>query len=78
MFEVKIMDWDDLPEEIRQDWSSDDEGEQYMLIFRNDELTHVFRDRLECEDVRYCRDLEYVPRIIKWAYKCGLEDGRKA
>ena len=74
MFKVKILPYSELPDDVKSQLSGDLYGE-YILIYHKDKLIFWEWDHIEPEDVRFCRDLSWVPEMIEKAYKLGLEDG---
>ncbi len=74
MFKVRILPYGELPDEVKSQLCGYVHGE-FILIYHKDKLIFWKSDDIEPEDVRFCRDLSWVPEIIDEAYKLGLEDG---
>lgn len=74
MFKIHILPYRELPDEVKSQLCGDSYGE-YILIYHKDKLIFWKSDDIEPEDARFCRDLSWIPEMIKKAYKLGLKDG---
>ena len=75
MLRTEIVRHKDLPEDLKENYP--DEYDYFLLVYHNNELIFHAWDGMEPEDVRFYRDLKWVPEIIEKAYKLGLKDGSK-
>ncbi len=75
MLKVKLVNYDELPEDIKKDYSRHCEDSCFLLIYYRNKLLFVESDAMEPEDARFCRDLSWIPEQIEKAYKLGLKDG---
>ena len=77
-FEVKIVQFDELPPEIDKTSLSNNgsgaEWADYLLIYHNGKLIRWESSAMEPEDVRFTRDLRWVSEALEEAYEYGLED----
>lgn len=74
MFKIRILPYRELPDEVKKHTYGDSYG-SYILIYHNDKLIFCKHDVMEPEDVKFSRDLSWVPEIIEKVYKLGLKDG---
>ena len=74
MFKVQILPYRELPDEIKSRLCGDSYGE-YILIYPKDRLIFWRSNEIEPEDIKFSRDLSWVPEMIEKAYKLGLRDG---
>jgi len=74
MIEVKILKYDDLPEELKEEYKHFT-YHYFLMVYHNGELIFKESDYMEPEDAIFYRDLSWIPDIIKKAYKLGVKDG---
>lgn len=78
MIDIKIVDYEQLPEEIKkQHLSNNGHGKEmadYILIYHNDKLKYCFSDAMEPEDATFTRGLSWIKDIILEAYNMGIQD----
>lgn len=79
MIKVKIVDYDELPEEVKKLYLSNNgrgkEMATYLLIYHNDKLKYCFSDAMETEDAIFTRDLSWIKDVILDMYNTGICDG---
>ena len=75
MLKVKLVNYDELPEDIKKDYSRHCEYSCFLLIYYRNKLLFTECDAMEPEDAGFYRDLNWIPEIIEKAYKLGLKDG---
>lgn len=76
MLEVKILDYEHLPEELKED--ADGWGyKRFVVVTHNGKVLEWHSDGMEPEDCTFGRDLRWVPILIRKAYELGLEDGKQ-
>ncbi len=74
---VYIASFEELPKEEQKNrnWQKDDYC-GYLVIEMDGKIVEIQDDGMEPEDVRFYRDLKWVPKAIEDAYQKGLEDGK--
>ena len=78
--DVKIVSFEDLPEDYRDQVSDNGCGKDcanYLVISHNDEIISVESDAMESEDATFARDLRWIRARIMLAYKLGVIKGSK-
>lgn len=79
MLKVRLLDYDDLPEEVQplfeDGWGKEYAG--YLVVYHKDKVIAVFWDAMEPEDACFYRDLNWIQGIILQAYQHGKEDGKE-
>lgn len=70
---VEILSKDELTPEEQENYGSNDYN-QYLKITHNGKVICLESDAYEPEDVRFYRDLGWIPTIIRKAYELGKED----
>ncbi len=80
MFTVKVLRYHELNEKDREQASncmgiSDDPNDySYLVVFHNGKTVFLEDDNIEPEDVKFHRDLCWIPDAISWAYELGRKD----
>ena len=75
MFKVHILPYRELPDDVKSQLSYGDSYGEYILIYHKDRLIFWRSNEIEPEDIKFSRDLSWVPEMIEKAYKLGLKDG---
>lgn len=73
---VEILTYKQLSPEAQEEYTYH-KYSTFLRVSHEDKEILFQSDHLEPEDVRFSRDLYWVPSIIKRAYELGLEDGIK-
>lgn len=79
MFEVDILQYSELPDEIKEDQPNNGVGKEYanyIVINHSGVIKYVLSDAAEPEDASYSRDFGNVTSAIEQAYELGLSDGK--
>lgn len=80
MYEVKMIDYDELPEywkDLVPDNGSGKDCAGYIVIIHNGEIQSVESDAMEPEDAVFYRDLSWITFELQRAYELGLNDGKE-
>lgn len=75
MLKVEIQSFENLSPAEQDEWGGSDDYSNYLRVTHDDKTVLLTRDSMEPEDVRFTRDLAWVPRAIKQAYELGIVDG---
>jgi len=75
MLKVKLLDYSELPANVKKNYSKSYGDNAFILIYHGDELIFYQSDNMEPEDVSFYNDLSWIPDMIETAYKLGLKDG---
>jgi hypothetical protein len=77
VFKVEIQSFDQLTDAEKDEWGGSDDYSNYLRVTHDDKTVLLTRDSMEPEDVRFTRDLAWVPLAIKQAYDLGKADAAK-
>ena len=72
MFEIKIVNYTDLPNKLKEDYY--DYNDNFLLIYIDGELKEMFCDGMEPEDCRFTRDLSWIKDLLYDTYHLGKMD----
>lgn len=78
MLKVEIQSFDKLSATEQDEWGGSDDYSNFLRVTHDGQTLLLTRDSMEPEDVRFTRDLAWVPRAIQQAYEMGVSDGRIA
>lgn len=77
MLEVINQSFEDLTEDEQEAASNNGSGKEYagyLRVIYNGETILFKSDAMEPEDVRFYRDLSWIPSIIRIAYEFGKSE----
>ena len=79
MFKVKMLDYEELPDDVRKGWGLPNNGSgreyaKYVVIYHNDVVIGVYSDAMEPEDATFYRDLCWIFVELERAYQIGRAD----
>ncbi len=78
MINVKIMNYNELPDDIKKQPLSNNgsgkEDAQYLVVFKNSKIIRVESDAMEPEDASFSRDLHWIKDAILEAYQIALDE----
>lgn len=72
LLEVKLLDYADLSEDKKKDYKYQKYATFLQVIFKGEEIA-FHSDEMEPEDVRFYRNLSWVPDLLEKVYQLGLE-----
>jgi hypothetical protein len=79
MIEVKVERFEDLSELEKDSTSNNGCGKEYagyIRILQGGETICLESDAMEPEDAIFCRDLEWVPEMLKKCYEIGKSESK--
>lgn len=79
--EIKIVSYDELPEEIDRDWGLSNNGcgkeyADYLLLYYNGKLLRCESDAMEREDACFYRNLSWIKDAVLEAYELGKSENK--
>lgn len=75
-FRVELHSVAQLSKEERDDLCPDP-SETFLRVIHKNKTILLEGDNMPSEDAYFSRDLKWIPKIIKDAYRLGFEDGQK-
>ncbi len=78
MLEIKIIGFDSLTVEEKEDQPNNGSGREYATYLRimyGGKTIAVYSDAMEPEDCTFGRDLNWIVDAVKAAYELGKHDG---
>lgn len=75
-FKVELLKLDQISEQERGWYGNYHKYATFLRVSYNGELLYLECDKMEPEDTIFCRDLSWVPKVIRHAYELGLQDGK--
>lgn len=80
-FKVTTPEFDQLTDIEQASASNNGSGKEYanyIRVERNEVTVFLESDAMEPEDARFTRDLAWIKEALKYAYQCGMADGKDA
>jgi hypothetical protein len=75
MLKIEIQGFKDLSDAERDEWS--DEYANYLRVTHEGKTVLLTSDSMEPEDVRFTRDLKWIPRALQQVYDLGKADASR-
>ena len=75
-FKTEVLVFEDLTKQEQEEYSHA-EYDSFLKVSHNGKVILFKRDGMEPEDVKFYRDLGWVPDIIEQAYQLGKEDSER-
>ena len=77
MFEIRIVDYDDLPGDLKETeyCCRYSQYSNFFLLYNDDKLIFHQSDKMEPEDVSFHRDLSWIRDLVLQVNKLGKAQG---
>ena len=71
---TKIVYWSDLPDDLKEQYPYH-QDDFFLIVKYKKEIIAVETDGGEPEDMRFFRDLSWIPHLLDKAYHLGYQEG---